>query len=228
MVYIQNHIPISNLKRPNIKILPKYLTIHSTANPSSTALNERNWLTNPSNKNTASWHIVVDEKEAIEAIPLNEIAYHAGTSEGNHNSIGIEICESGNRQKVLDNTVSLVAKMLFERNWSIDRLRRHFDWSRKNCPRILNDTNWDGWHQFKQNVFLELSNLLEANKVPLEEEIVEKRYNSIDEIPDWGKTTVKKLIDKGYLFGGEQGHLDLSNDMIRLLVINDRAGLYDS
>jgi len=45
---------------------PEYITIHSTGNPTSTARNERAWLTNPNNNVTASWHIVVDEKEAIE------------------------------------------------------------------------------------------------------------------------------------------------------------------
>lgn len=50
-------------------------------------------------------------------------------------------------------------------------------------------------------------------------------YNTIDEVPDWGKATVNKLIDKGILAGSEKG-LDLSYTMLRMLVINDRAGLY--
>ena len=159
MKYIKNHIPKSKDKRPGIKITPEYITIHSTGNPKSTAQNERDWLTNPSNTRTASWHIVVDEKEAIEAIPLTELAYHAGNRNGNNKSIGIEMCESGNRNKVLDNTVKLVAKMLHERKWGIDRLKRHYDWSGKNCPRILNYENWKGWELFKFNVNKELAML---------------------------------------------------------------------
>ena len=58
-----------------------------------------------------------------------------------------------------------------------------------------------------------------------EEEEDAKRYNTIDEIPTWAKDTVRKLIDKGLLKGGDDG-LDLSVDMLRLLVVNDRAGLY--
>ncbi len=100
MIYKVQHIPISKDKRPGIKIIPEYITIHSTGNPKSTALNERNWLVNPNNNRVASWHIVVDEKEIIEAIPpLDEMAYHSGSKEGNQKSIGIEICESGNRKK---------------------------------------------------------------------------------------------------------------------------------
>ena len=32
MSYIVNHIPKSNSKRPGKKIVPKYITIHSTGN----------------------------------------------------------------------------------------------------------------------------------------------------------------------------------------------------
>ena len=161
MNYIIDHIPRNtpHNRRPGLSMVPQYITIHSTGNPSSTARNERGWLTNPSNTRTASWHIVVDEKEAIEAIPLNEVAWHAGdgNGQGNRASIGIEICESGNREKTLRNTVQLVAKLLKERGWGVDRLRRHFDWSGKICPRILQPNNWAGWERFKQEVAKELA-----------------------------------------------------------------------
>lgn len=164
MEYKINHIPKSNI-RPTTKIAPTSITIHSTANPKSTAINERNWLVNPSNDRVASWHIVVDQKEAVEAIPLNEIAYHAGNREGNNTSIGIEICESGDRAKTLDNTIKLAAQMLHERNWGTDKLKRHYDWSGKNCPRILSANNWEGWGAFKIQVQRELEKIQSQVKV---------------------------------------------------------------
>ena len=48
-----------------------------------------------------------------------------------------------------------------------------------------------------------------------------------DNMPDWAKPTVIKLIDKGILKGDEEGKLNLDENMLRMLVINDRAGLYD-
>ncbi|MDO4301624.1 MAG: M15 family metallopeptidase [Clostridia bacterium] len=51
-------------------------------------------------------------------------------------------------------------------------------------------------------------------------------YDTIDDVPEWGKATVKKLIQKGVLQGSNTG-LDMSYSLLRLLVINDRAGLYD-
>lgn len=163
MNYIIDHIPRTtpHNRRPGVPMTPQYITIHSTGNPKSTARNERGWLTNSSNTRTASWHIVVDEKEAIEAIPLNEVAWHAGdggNGTGNRRSIGIEICESGDGAKTLANAVRLVAKLLKERGWGVDRLKRHYDWSKKICPRIFYDNGrWTGWEQFKDAVQREIS-----------------------------------------------------------------------
>lgn len=164
MNYFVDHIPISRNRRPGTVQKPQYLTIHSTGNATSTAKNERDWLINPSNRRTASWHIVVDHNKAIEAIPLNEVAYHAGTGAGNNTSIGIEICESGDRAKTLANAADLAASILQKFGWSVDRLRRHYDWSGKNCPRILRADNWAEWERFKKEVE---ERLAEIKKIPV-------------------------------------------------------------
>ena len=59
------------------------------------------------------------------------------------------------------------------------------------------------------------------------DEEVEKVYNWTEEVPDWARQTVQKLLDKGYLVGNDKGELELTYSMLKLLVINDRAGLYD-
>lgn len=158
--YKVDHIPRNtpNNRRPCIYMDPEYITIHSTANTAS-AKNERAYLTNPSNNRTASYHIVIDEKEAIECLPLNEVGWHAGDGSkgtGNRKSIGIEISEGGNRAETIKNAVSLVAKMLHERKWGVDKLRRHYDWSKKVCPRIMSNNSWQGWEDFKTSVQKEL------------------------------------------------------------------------
>jgi len=53
-----------------------------------------------------------------------------------------------------------------------------------------------------------------------------KRYNTLAECPLWARPTIQKLIAHGLLRGDGTG-FNLSEDMIRMLVINDRAGLYD-
>lgn len=51
-------------------------------------------------------------------------------------------------------------------------------------------------------------------------------YKKLADVPEWGKATVKKLISKGLLEGTGDDTLNLEHNMLRVLVINDRAGLY--
>jgi N-acetylmuramoyl-L-alanine amidase len=109
-------------------------------------------LTYPNNGRTVSWHIVVDEKEAIRGDTAQRGAWAAGdgaNSPGNRTSIHIELCESGDYAKTLANAAELVASMLQERGWGVERLRRHWDWSGKVCPRLMfDDSRWIGWSTF--------------------------------------------------------------------------------
>lgn len=165
MNYIVDHVPANTAKnrRPGHAMSPETITIHNTGNPSSSARNERDWLTNPSNDRTASFHIAADEHEAIECIPLDENAWAAGDGSngpGNRTSIHVEICESGNYTQTLDNAAQLVAKLLKERGWGVDRLRRHYDWTGKVCPRLMYDGGkWTGWKAFVNMVEYKLKAL---------------------------------------------------------------------
>ena len=58
-----------------------------------------------------------------------------------------------------------------------------------------------------------------------DKEVEEVRYNTVEECPAWARETVQKLVDREYLNGTGEG-LDLSADMVRLLVILDRAGAF--
>ncbi|MEK5414409.1 N-acetylmuramoyl-L-alanine amidase [Paenibacillus sp. FSL L8-0708] len=168
--YRKDYIPKTTAcnRRPGYAMSATTITIHNTGNVASSAANERAWLTNPTNARQASFHIVVDEREAIECIPLTENAWHSGdgsaAKSGNRTSIGVEICESGNYAKTLDNAAVLVASMLKERGWGVDRLRRHYDWSGKICPRLMYDSGkWTGWTAFKA--------LVEAKLNPIKQEV---------------------------------------------------------
>lgn len=79
----------------------------------------------------------------------------------------------------------------------------------------------------------------EVQATSIQDEIEEKensemRYNTLAEIPEWAKKTIEKMISRGLLGGGgakdadgNPTDLDLSIDMIRVFVVNDRAGIYD-
>ena len=63
---------------------------------------------------------------------------------------------------------------------------------------------------------------------------MEERFNTVAGCPSWAESTVDKLAALGYLTGysgkvddqGRPADLDLSGDMLRILVICDRAGVF--
>ena len=54
---------------------PEYITVHNTAND-ATADNEVKYMI--SNNNEVSFHYAVDDKVAVQGIPTNRNAWHAG------------------------------------------------------------------------------------------------------------------------------------------------------
>ena len=55
----------------------------------------------------------------------------------------------------------------------------------------------------------------------------EKVYHYTAELPSWARPTIQKLLDKGIFKGASESDLDLPEGLMRTLVINDRAGVYD-
>lgn len=57
-------------------------------------------------------------------------------------------------------------------------------------------------------------------------------YKYVKDIPEWGRASVQKCVDKGYLIGTGTDStgitVDISHDLLRTIVLNDRAGIYDS
>ncbi|WP_306830293.1 MULTISPECIES: N-acetylmuramoyl-L-alanine amidase family protein [Lysinibacillus] len=162
-VYRKQWLPNSkySIKCP-YNMTAEFITIHNSYNDAS-ASNEAKY--HNSNNNQVSFHIAVDDIEAIEVVPLNRNAWHCGDGQGNGNrkSIGIEICYSksgGIRYiKAEENAVQLTAKLLFERKWGIERVKKHQDWSGKYCPhRILDEARWKSFLSRVQTALNNLNN----------------------------------------------------------------------
>jgi N-acetylmuramoyl-L-alanine amidase CwlA len=122
---------------------PEYITIHNTANDAP-AVNEISYMC--TNNNEVSFHIAVDDKEAIQGIPYNRNAWHAGDGgkgKGNRASIGIEICYSksgGDKfNKAYANAVEVTAQLMKMFNIPAANIKYHKDWSGKHCPHRLLD-----------------------------------------------------------------------------------------
>ena len=130
------------------KIIPEGITVHNTANDAS-ALNEIKYMTD--NDYEVSYHYAVDDIQVVQGLPLNRNAWHAsdGYGPGNMTTIAIEICYSlsgGSRfDKAENNAAELIAFLLKEYGWEIDRVKRHYDYApnKKYCPHRTMDYGWD-------------------------------------------------------------------------------------
>ena len=124
------------------------ICVHNTANNAS-AENEIKYMIN--NNNKVSFHLAVDDKEAIQGIPFNRNTWNAGdgvNGRGNRKMISIEICYSTSEDinKFLNaekNAVKLIAQLLKEKNWGVDRIFKHQDFNGKNCPHKTLELGWD-------------------------------------------------------------------------------------
>ncbi|MEG7831580.1 N-acetylmuramoyl-L-alanine amidase family protein [Bacillus cereus] len=136
---------------------PEFITVHNTYND-ATAENEVSYMIR--NDNQVSFHIAVDDKEAVQGIPLERNAWHCGDGGGNGNrkSIGVEICYSlsgGDRYyKAEDNAAIVVAQLMKQYNIPINKVRTHQSWSGKYCPhRMLDEGRWNSFIERVQNAY---------------------------------------------------------------------------
>lgn len=134
----------------------EYIVIHDTGNKSvgATALNHYHYF-NGANRN-ASAHYFVDDKEVIQTVPDNLAAWHCGDGRGRHgitnaNSIGIELCVNadGGYNKAYGKTIQLTRHLMDLHSIPLDKVVRHYDASRKNCPASMSANNWQLWTAFK-------------------------------------------------------------------------------
>lgn len=164
--YLENLVSNSkySIKCPYM-MTPKYVTIHDTAN-SAPAKNEISYMI--SNNNQVSFHIAVDENECIIGLPLNRNSWSCGdgNGEGNRNSISVEICRPKNTDRLLynkseENAVYVSARLLYKYGLSIDKLKKHQDWSGKKCPNVILSEN--RWNSFKDRVRWVLDEIKNGN-----------------------------------------------------------------
>lgn len=149
MSYTIISMPISSSKYSKkcpYSMRPQYITVHNTANDAS-ARNEVSYMRR--NSSSTSYHVAIDDKEVVIAAPFNRNCFHAGDGRygtGNRKTIGIEICYSrsgGARfDAAEDNAARYIASLLKAYGWGINRVKRHYDWSRKYCPHRTMDRGW--------------------------------------------------------------------------------------
>lgn len=137
---------------------------HNTANPSTDAEGHGRWQQNVENadKQYVSAHVYIDDDSIVQILPLDELGYHAGTTNGNNTSIGIEICEDGEMasDKAEYNAQCFGACYLY--TFPDTEINKHQDYSGKWCPRVI--LNAGRWDSFKEGIF-RMSKPLTADEI---------------------------------------------------------------
>lgn len=194
----------------------EYLVLHYTANDGDTARGNGQYFA--ANRVGASAHYFVDENQVVCSVPEERVAWHCGGAGYCHprcrngNSIGIELCSrrapSGAYlflPRTLENAGALTRALMKKHHIPVQRVLRHYDVTGKCCPAPFVGDGEAAWQAFLGGL---------------------RMYQTYEDMPGWAKPTIRQLLDKGLLLGREDGALDLSGDMVRMLVILDRAGVW--
>lgn len=211
----------------------RYIVIHYTGNNGDTAWGNCNFFKSPDRG--ASAHYFVDDNEVWRSVRDEDKAWHCGGDQYFHpscrntNSIGIEICSNrdanGNyffTAAALARAVELTKAKMQEYGIPAENVVRHYDVTHKICPApFVYDVKQ--WEKFKAALTAKAP---AENEEETEEDEEMKKFETINDVPEYARQTIQKLIDKGALVGDGTG-LNVTEDFCRTMVILDRLGKLD-
>lgn len=221
----------------------RYIVVHDTGNPSRGANATAHYNYFNGGDRSSSADFFVDDTQVLCVNDYYKYyTWHCGDGRGkygitNRNSVGIEFCINvdSDRNKTLERTAQLVRELMQQLNIPIDRVVRHYDASRKNCPQSMSGNGWAQWYKFKEKLkgedltmaqYEELKNeitqLTETVKVLATELSNLKHpmiYNYIDKnMPEWARSAVSWAVENGILNGDENG-LNLDDKDLRFITM---------
>jgi N-acetylmuramoyl-L-alanine amidase len=133
MNYQEKLLPEGCKARPGIPLGKiTALTVHWTGPyPKQDITTPRQWWID--SKGEAAAHFIIKDGDCICTVPVTEVAYHCGNSTGNRSSIGIEVIPADETGVFSEASVETLKELI--QRWPGVPLRRHFDWSGKDCPK---------------------------------------------------------------------------------------------
>lgn len=220
-----------------------WIVLHFTANNGDTAQNNADFFARESGLR-ASAHYFVDPNGVVRSVKDCDTAWHCGRERGgsyyndcrNANSIGIEMCSVIRNgvyvipEETMKRAAKLTRELMAKYHVPVSRVCRHYDVTHKECPEPW-VRNPQLWQKFKTMLTeKEVEDMTEAQTRKIAQEEIKKAnakvYDRVQDCPTWAKDTVQRLVNKGFLQGDENGKLGLTEELMRVLVINDRAHLY--
>lgn len=103
------------------------------------------------------------------------------------------------------------------------------NWKTPDMPHFEIGTNWTAPKESEENAMTAEEKKKFNALVEQVEQLTQRMdrvYHYTNELPDWARPTVQKLLDKGIYAGAAEDDLNLPESLMRVLVINDRARLY--
>lgn len=132
------------------------VVVHYTANPGSTAQQNRDYFENLKDTHTtkvSSNFVIGLEGEIIQCIPTSEIAYASNSR--NKDTVSIECCHPDETGKFTAATygslVQLTAYLCSKYNLTENDVIRHYDITGKDCPKYFVE-NEAAWETFRSDV----------------------------------------------------------------------------
>ena len=136
---------------------PQYIVIHDTGNTNKGSNAEAHFNYWNGGDRQSSADFVVDKDQVLQMNDYTKYySWHCGDGKGaygitNQNSVGIEICipSDGDYNAAWNKTVELTRYLMAELGIPAERVVRHYDASRKNCPATMAANGWAKWNSFK-------------------------------------------------------------------------------
>lgn len=141
----------------------KFIVIHYTGNYNAGADAEGHYEYLQGATRYGSAHYFVDDRQIIQTIGDSRVAWAVGDNQGhgrylngctNNNSISIEMCVNADadQKKTYKNVLELTKNLMAKFKVPAERVCRHYDVSRKDCPHNFRANNWALWWQFKEEI----------------------------------------------------------------------------
>ena len=206
----------------------KWIVIHYTGNYSKGANAEAHYRYLNNATRYGSAHFYVDDKEIIQTIGDSYTAWSVGDNQGhgrylngcnNSNSISIEFCvnSDSNQDLTYKNVLELTKNLMKKFNIPADKVCRHYDVSKKDCPHNFRANNWQMWWKFKEQIKEPIEWVIDMDKdstfgvnngvnlpptvvtdvenLKEQDEARLKYLENINKVPEWAEKEWQEAID---------------------------------
>ena len=185
-----------------------YIVIHDTGNKSKGADADSHFrYFNGGNRNSSA-DFFVDGKKVLQVNDYTKYyTWHVGDGKGkygitNANSVGIEICVNadGNYDAAYRRAAELTRYLMKQLHIPAERVVRHYDASRKNCPASMSASGWALWEKFQRLIKEEAS-------------MVECKFEDIS--GHYGEKQIREAFEMGIVNGMDEKHFEPDKPVTR-------------